>query len=41
MFEAMKKRIGVAEEQMQDLMSSSKSLMDAANKEEKAAAWYA
>jgi hypothetical protein len=37
-FETMKKRISVAEGQMQDLMSSSKSLMDAANKEETAAA---
>jgi hypothetical protein len=37
-FDTMKKRIGNAEEQMQDLMSSAKSLMDAANAEEKAAA---
>jgi hypothetical protein len=37
-FEDMKKRISVAEEQMQDLMSSAKALMDAANAEEKAAA---
>ena len=37
-FDTMKKRISVAEEQMQDLMSSAKSLVDAANAEEKAAA---
>jgi hypothetical protein len=37
-FDQLKKRIGAAEEQMQDLMSSAKALTDEATKEEKAAA---